>query len=98
MNRTYYDRLACLADPSKASARHQRESEIRVEINRVQDENYQADEVRKAWHQLKSEGFELPNCTKKRLSFGIVLRKVTGQIVDRLLALWRFQHDLGFEP
>jgi len=38
---TYYHRLACLADPSKASARHQRDTELRPEIKRVWDENYQ---------------------------------------------------------
>lgn len=31
-------RLACLADPSKASARHQRETELRPEIKRVWEE------------------------------------------------------------
>jgi len=29
---TYYHRLACLADPSKASARHQRDTALRPEI------------------------------------------------------------------
>lgn len=37
---TYYHRLACLADPSKASLRHQRDAELRPEIKRVWDENY----------------------------------------------------------
>ena len=30
---TYYHRLACLANPSKASARHQRDTELCPEIN-----------------------------------------------------------------
>ncbi len=33
-------RQARLADPSKASARHQRDTELRPEIKRVWDENY----------------------------------------------------------
>jgi hypothetical protein len=46
---TYYHRLACLVDPSKASARHQRDTELRPEIKRVWYENYQVYGVRKAW-------------------------------------------------
>ena len=56
---TYYHRLACLVDPSKASARHQRDTDLHPEIKRVWDENYQVYGVRKAWHQLKREGFEV---------------------------------------
>ena len=59
---TYYHRLACLADPSNASARYQRDTELRPEIKRVWDENYQVYGVRKAWHQLKREGFEVARC------------------------------------
>jgi len=44
---TFYHRLACRADPTKASARHQRDAELRPEIKRVWDENYQVYGVRK---------------------------------------------------
>jgi hypothetical protein len=54
---TFYHQLACQADPARASARHQRDTELRPEIKRVWDENYQVYGVRKAWHQLKREGF-----------------------------------------
>lgn len=64
---TYYHRLACQADPSKASARQQRDTDLRLEIKRVWDENYQVYGVRKAWHQMKREGFELARCTVERL-------------------------------
>jgi hypothetical protein len=64
---TFYHRLACRADPSKASARHQRDAELRPEIRRVWDENYQVYGVRKAWHQLKREGITLGRCTVERL-------------------------------
>jgi putative transposase len=67
---TYYHQLACCADPSKASARHQRDTELRPEIKRVWDENYQVYGVRKAWHQLKREGFDLARCTVERPPLG----------------------------
>ena len=79
---TYYHRLACLADPSKASARHQRDTELRPEIKRVWDENYQVYGVRKAWHQLKREGFTLARCTVDRLMKQIGIRgAVRGKVV-----------------
>jgi hypothetical protein len=34
----FYHRLACRADPSKASARQQRDAELRPEINRFKRE------------------------------------------------------------
>ena len=79
---TYYHRLACLADPSRASARHQRDTELRPEIKRVWDENYQVYGVRKAWHQLKREGFMLARCTVERLMKQIGIRgAVRGKVV-----------------
>ncbi|EDM72129.1 ISHne1, transposase orfB [Roseobacter sp. AzwK-3b] len=63
---TFYHRLACRADPSKASARHQRDAELRPEIKRVWDENYQVYGVRKVCHQMKREGFEVARCTVGR--------------------------------
>ncbi|WP_313137737.1 IS3 family transposase [Paracoccus jeotgali] len=79
---TYYHRLACLADPSKASLRHQRDTELRPEIERVWDENYQVYGVRKAWHQLKREGFDLARCTVERLMKQIGIRgAVRGKVV-----------------
>lgn len=44
---TYYHRLACLADPSRASAWQQRDAK-RPEIQRVWDEDYQVYGVRSA--------------------------------------------------
>ena len=79
---TYYHRVACLADPSKASARHQRDRALCPEIQRVWDENYQVYGVRKAWHQLKREGFELARCTVERLMKQIGIRgAVRGKVV-----------------
>ena len=79
---TYYHQLACCADPSKASARHQRDTELRPEIKRVWDENYQVYGVRKTWHQLKREGFDLARCTVARLMKQIGIRgAVRGKVV-----------------
>ena len=79
---TYYHRLACQADPSKASTRHQRDTELRPEIKRVWDENYQVYGVRKAWHQLKREGYTLARCTVERLMKQIGIRgAVRGKVV-----------------
>jgi len=79
---TYYHCLACRADPSKASSRHQRDTELRPEIKRVWDDNYQVYGVRKAWHQLKREGFTLARCTVDRLMKQIGIRgAVRGKVV-----------------
>jgi len=79
---TFYHRLACRADPSKASARHQRDAELRPEIKRVWDENYQFYGVRKAWHQMKRERFEVTCCTVARLMKQIGIRgAVRGKVV-----------------
>ena len=79
---TYYHRLACEADPSKASARHQRDTELCPEIKRIWDENYQVYGVRKAWHQLKREGFTLARCTVERLMKQLGIRgAVRGKVV-----------------
>ena len=79
---TFYHRLACRADPSKASARHQRDAELRPEIKRVWDENYQVYGVRKAWHQMKRERFEVARCTVARLMKQIGIRgAVRGKVV-----------------
>jgi len=71
---TYYHQLACRADPSKVSARQHRDAELRPAIQRVWDDNYQVYGVRKAWHQLKREGFEVARCTVERLMKQIGIR------------------------
>ena len=79
---TFYHRLVCRADPSKASARHQRDAELRPEIKRVWDDNYQVYGVRKAWHQMKREGFTLARCTVDRLMKQLGIRgAVRGKVV-----------------
>lgn len=73
---------ACLAEPSKASARYQRDTELCPVIQRVWDKNYQVYGVRKAWHQLKREGFTVARCTVERLMRQIGMRgAVRGNVV-----------------
>ena len=52
----YYARLAVRTDPSKASARQQRDAVLRPKIRRVWDDNWKVYGVRKAWRQLCREG------------------------------------------
>ena len=63
---TYYDHLAKRADPARRSARARRDEELRPEIQRVFDENWSVYGVRKVWHQLRREGFDVARCTVAR--------------------------------
>ena len=71
---TYYHRLVCRADPARASSRQQRDAVLRPEFQRVWDQNYKVYGVRKAWHQLKREGFDVARCIVARLMEQLGLR------------------------
>ena len=64
---TYRAHAARIADPTKQSDRAKRDAELRPEIQRVWDENFQVYGVRKVWRQLNREGIELARCTVARL-------------------------------
>ena len=64
---TYYDHLARRADPDLRSDRAKRDAELRPEIQRVFDDNFQVYGVRKVWHQMRREGFDVARCTVARL-------------------------------
>ena len=64
---TYHAHVARRADPSKASARAQREATLRPEIRRVWEENFGVYGVRKVWRQLGREGVGVARCTTARL-------------------------------
>jgi transposase InsO family protein len=64
---TYHAHAALCADPSRLSARAQRDAVMRSEIRRVWDENFQIYGVRKVWRQLRREGFTIARCTVARL-------------------------------
>ena len=71
---TYYAHKAREADPALASARAQRDDELRVEIKRVWEANFHVYGVRKVWHQLRREGFAVARCTVARLMRAMALR------------------------
>ena len=64
---TYRAHAARLADPSKLSNRAKRDAELRPEIQRVWDENFEVYGVRKVWRQLNREGIAIARCTVARL-------------------------------
>jgi transposase InsO family protein len=64
---TYHTHAARRADPSRMSARAQRDAGLRSEIRRVWEENFQVYGVRKVWRQLLRERFEIARCTVARL-------------------------------
>ena len=70
---TYYDHLAKRADPVRLSDRARLDEALRPEIRRVFEESWRVYGVRKIWHQLRREGFDVARCTVARLmkSMGI---------------------------
>lgn len=64
---TYYEHKAGEADPTRLSARAQRDAMLRREIRRVWEENFEVYGVRKVWKQLRREGFAVARCTVARL-------------------------------
>lgn len=64
---TYHDHLAKRADPARRSDRARRDEALRPEIRRVFEENWSVYGVRKVWHQLRREGFDVARCAVARL-------------------------------
>ena len=73
---TYWRHKAQLADPTKRSARAQRDDVLKVEIARVFDENEQVYGAEKVWRQLGREGIDAARCTVERLMLVLDLRGV----------------------
>ena len=71
---TYYDHLAKRADPARLSDRARSDEALRPEIRRVFEENWRVYGVRKVWHQLRREGFNVARCTVARLMKGMGLQ------------------------
>jgi putative transposase len=88
---TYYVNKTQYRDPDRRSARAQRDDELKLEIQRVWDDNFRVYGVRKVWRQLKREGFEVARCTVARLMRDLGLRgvvrgrKVRTTVPDELL-------------
>jgi transposase InsO family protein len=64
---TYYAHKAIQADPSLRSARAKRDAWLKVEIQRVWDENFAVYGAEKVWTQLNREGISVARCTVARL-------------------------------
>jgi len=70
---TYHERVAQRRDPSRSSARVQRDRALKPEVLRVFAENFGVYGVRKVWHQMNREGLAVARCTVARLmrEFGL---------------------------
>ena len=64
---TYYEAKAQQADPSRRSARAQRDEALRPEIERVWEDNRRVYGARKVWKQLGREDQVVARCTVERL-------------------------------
>jgi transposase InsO family protein len=73
---TYYEHKARESDPDRAPVRVRRDAELRGEIERVWDENFQVYGVRKVWRQLIREDIATARCTVARLMRELGLRGV----------------------
>ena len=79
---TYRAHAACLADPSRASARAKRDAILRSEIRRVWEANFRVYGHRKVWRQLLREGIDVARCTVARLMVEMGLSGVVrGKVV-----------------
>jgi len=71
---TYYSHRMQRRDPSRRSARAQRDEDLRAAIQRVYDAHFQVYGPRKVWHQLQREGTRVARCTVERLMRKMGLR------------------------
>ena len=79
---TYYDHVAKRRDPARRSTRAQRDTVLKVEVQRVFEENFRVYGVRKVWRQLRREGFEVARCTVARLMRALGLQgAIRGKLV-----------------
>jgi transposase InsO family protein len=73
---TYYEAKACERDPSRRSARAQRDAALRPEIDRVWHANHEVYGAKKVWKQLHRERIPVARCTVARLMHDLGLRGV----------------------
>ena len=64
---TYYEQKARQGDPSRVPPRVRRDAELRAQIKRVWNDNFQVYGARKVWRQLVREGRKVARCTVERL-------------------------------
>ncbi len=65
---TFYDHQIKRADPSCLSDRGKRDAELKPEIERVFEENLSVYGVRKVWHQMRREGYDIAPLLSYELS------------------------------
>jgi putative transposase len=63
----YYEQKARQADPVRVPARARRDAVLRVQIQRVWDENFEVYGAHKVWKQLNREQIPVARCTVERL-------------------------------
>lgn len=68
--------MAKRADPSRLSDHAKRDEVLKPEIERVFEENLSVYGVRKVWHQMRREGFDIARCTVARLMKDLGLESV----------------------
>ena len=73
---SYHAHAAKRADPTRQSARAQRDAALKPEIRRVHAENFAVYGVRKVWRQLQRDGQDMARCTVARLMQNMGLRGV----------------------
>jgi putative transposase len=79
---TYYAHVTKRDDPGKLSARARRDRALEPEIVRVFKANFEVYGVKKIWHQMVRERFDIARCTVARLMRGMGLAGVIrGKIV-----------------
>ena len=76
---TVYRHAARQADPSRRSARDQRDEEWMAHIRRIWDEHCQVYGARKVWRQLQREGIVVARCRVERLMRQLDLQGVVGE-------------------
>src|SRR6476469_6520699 len=73
---TYHAHVAKRRDPAKLSARARQDARLKIEVQRVFDENFRVYGMRKVWRQLKREGFDIARCTVSRLMQTMTVQEV----------------------
>jgi putative transposase len=64
---TYYEEKHRQVHPERAPERIRRDAALKLEIQRVWEDNFEVYGVRKVWRQLQREGFHVARCTVERL-------------------------------
>jgi transposase InsO family protein len=74
---TYYEAKRCEREPARRSVRRQRDEFLKVEVQRIYDENQKVYGVRKVWVQANREGIKVAKCTVRRLMRELGLQGAT---------------------